>query len=137
MPDYFSTTPNYANSPIPTTVSINGDGREATADAYVVGGVVTAILVTNPGFGYTVPPAVTILGGGGQGATAVATVVGGYVTNIDVTNGGTGYTFAGIRKFVDTLPGLNAPNNLGQMLPVAVADTTTYPGSDYYEIGLV
>ena len=28
-------------------------------------------------------------------------------------------------------------NNLGQYIPVAVADTTTYPGSDYYEIALV
>ncbi|NLF01772.1 MAG: multicopper oxidase domain-containing protein [Anaerolineales bacterium] len=45
----------------------------------------------------------------------------------------------GIRKFVDGLPGLGATaaNNLGQYLPVAVADTTTYPGSDYYEIALV
>jgi FtsP/CotA-like multicopper oxidase with cupredoxin domain len=41
-----------------------------------------------------------------------------------------------LRKFVDTLPGLNAAgaNNLGQYIPVAVPDTTTYPGSDYYEI---
>lgn len=45
----------------------------------------------------------------------------------------------GIRKFVDTLPGLGEvnKNNLGQYLPVAVPDTTTYPGSDYYEISLV
>jgi FtsP/CotA-like multicopper oxidase with cupredoxin domain len=43
----------------------------------------------------------------------------------------------GIRKFVDTLPGLNAPNNLGQQIPVAVPDTTTYPDSDYYIIELV
>jgi len=45
----------------------------------------------------------------------------------------------GIRKFVDSLPGLGAggANNLGQYIPVAVADTTTYPGSDYYEIALV
>lgn len=41
-----------------------------------------------------------------------------------------------LRKFVDGLPGLNSaqPNNLGQYIPVAVPDTTTYPGSDYYEI---
>lgn len=47
--------------------------------------------------------------------------------------------FPGIRKFVDTLPGLDraGANNLGQFIPVAVPDTTTYPGSDYYEIGLV
>ena len=45
----------------------------------------------------------------------------------------------GIRKFVDSLPGLGAAsaNNLGQYIPVAAADATTYPGSDYYEIALV
>ena len=32
--------------------------------------------------------------------------------------------------------GSTAANNLGQYIPVAVADTTTYPGSDYYEIEL-
>ena len=44
-----------------------------------------------------------------------------------------------LRKFVDGLPGLGAANanNLGQYIPVAVPDTTKYPGSDYYEIGLV
>ncbi|MBI5375772.1 MAG: putative Ig domain-containing protein [Candidatus Schekmanbacteria bacterium] len=48
-------------------------------------------------------------------------------------------TGTGIRKFVDTLPGLGAANanNLGQYIPVAIPDTTTYPGSDYYEIELV
>ena len=45
----------------------------------------------------------------------------------------------GIRKFVDGLPGLTEANanNLGQYLPVAIPDTTTYPGSDYYEIAIV
>jgi FtsP/CotA-like multicopper oxidase with cupredoxin domain len=43
----------------------------------------------------------------------------------------------GIRKFVDSLPGLGIPNNLGQYIPVAKSDTSTYPGADYYEIGLV
>ena len=50
------------------------------------------------------------------------------------------YSWAGgIRKFVDTLPGVTpaGANNLGQYIPVAVADTTTYPGSDYYEIAVV
>ena len=44
-----------------------------------------------------------------------------------------------IPKFVDDLPGLGptGANLLGQYLPVAVADTTTFPGSDYYELGLV
>ncbi len=44
----------------------------------------------------------------------------------------------GIRKFVHTLPGLgpDQKNDLGNYLPIATKDTTTYPGSDYYEIGL-
>jgi FtsP/CotA-like multicopper oxidase with cupredoxin domain/fibronectin type 3 domain-containing protein len=50
----------------------------------------------------------------------------------------TGAISGGIRKFVDTLPGLGpqGANNLGNYIPVATPDTTTYPGSDYYEIGL-
>jgi len=44
-----------------------------------------------------------------------------------------------LRKFVDGLPipefsATAVGNNLGQYLPIAVPDTTTYPGSDYYEI---
>jgi FtsP/CotA-like multicopper oxidase with cupredoxin domain len=44
-----------------------------------------------------------------------------------------------LRKFVDTLPGLTeaGANNLGQYLPLAVADTTTYVDSDYYELAVV
>lgn len=44
-----------------------------------------------------------------------------------------------LAKFVNTLPGIGAANknDLGQYIPLAVPDTTTYPGSDYYEIGLV
>ena len=73
-PDYFGTTPNYANSPLP----------DLDASGAVIPGT-------------------------------------------------------GIRKFVDSLPGLGIANknNLGQYLTVAVPDTTTYPGSDYYVIALV
>jgi FtsP/CotA-like multicopper oxidase with cupredoxin domain len=44
-----------------------------------------------------------------------------------------------LQKFVDTLPRLTpaGTNNLGNYLPVAVADTSTYAGSDYYELALV
>jgi FtsP/CotA-like multicopper oxidase with cupredoxin domain len=44
-----------------------------------------------------------------------------------------------LRKFVDSLPGLTpaSANNLGQYIPVAVADKTTYSGSDYYRIGIM
>jgi len=43
-----------------------------------------------------------------------------------------------IAKFVDDLAplGCATPNALGQCIPVAVPDTVTYPGSDYYEISL-
>jgi len=43
-----------------------------------------------------------------------------------------------LRKFVDALPGVGAAaaNDLGQYIPVAVPDTTTYPDSDYYEIAV-
>jgi FtsP/CotA-like multicopper oxidase with cupredoxin domain len=46
----------------------------------------------------------------------------------------------GMRKFVDGLPGLcgvSAPNDLGQCIPLASADSTTFLNADYYEIGLV
>lgn len=51
----------------------------------------------------------------------------------------TGAVAGGIRKFVNTLAGLGAENanNLGQYIPVAVPDTTTYADADYYEIELV
>ncbi|MFI9529856.1 hypothetical protein [Micromonospora rosaria] len=44
----------------------------------------------------------------------------------------------GIRKFVDALPlpGPDGRNALGGHLPVAVPDTISYPGCDYYEIGV-
>ncbi|WP_295390193.1 choice-of-anchor D domain-containing protein [uncultured Thiodictyon sp.] len=48
--------------------------------------------------------------------------------------GGNPVPGTGMRKFVDSLPQLNTANNLGQSLPIATPDTTTYPGSDYYEI---
>ena len=50
-----------------------------------------------------------------------------------------GVTGTALRKFVDSLPGIcevSGTNNLGQCLPLAVPDTATYSGSDYYEIGL-
>ncbi len=60
------------------------------------------------------------------------------VPDIDPTSGNV-ISGTGIRKFVDGLPGLGptGANDLGQYMPVAFADITTYPGSDYYEIALV
>ncbi|MHB8841163.1 MAG: hypothetical protein ACYC56_05150 [Candidatus Aquicultor sp.] len=143
-PHYFGPYPNYAYSPLPT-------------------GAVTTVTVENGGSGY-VNPTVTIMDvyNTGTGAIATATVEGGVITDIMLTNGGSGYSApvvyitddtgtgaaataaiggtlnGGIKKFVDSLPGLGEANknDLGQYLPVAVPDTTTYPGCDYYEIEL-
>lgn len=45
----------------------------------------------------------------------------------------------GIRKFVNGFAGLGVQNknDLNNYIPVAVPDTTTYPGCDYYEIAVV
>lgn len=44
-----------------------------------------------------------------------------------------------LKKFIDALPGIGpeGANALGQYIPIAIPDTTTYPGSDYYEIAVV
>ena len=99
--------------------------------------------VTDGGTGYDSAPTVAIndtVGVADKGASATATVaVKGSVTAITVTNAGAGYLTPGLKKFVDTLAGMgpDKANSLGQYIPTAVPDTTTYPGTDYYEIGLV
>lgn len=149
VPHYFGPYPNYANSPMPkgsivdivvdaggsgytlppvvSILDVYGTGSGASATANLVGGVVDSITVNFPGSGYSAPKVVIENAPGdvtGAGAAA-STVIGGILTG-------------GIRKFVDSLAGLdpNTPNSLGQFIPVAVADTTSFPGSDYYEIEL-
>ena len=58
---------------------------------------------------------------------------------VKTTKSGKIKSVKGIRKFVDSLPGLGSShkNNLGQFIPVAVPNTTAYSNSDYYEIGVV
>lgn len=135
VPHYMGPYPNYANNPMPkggignitlatggtgysapvvSITDVYGTGSGATATAAVTGGVITSIILTNPGTGYTAP-LITINDATGTGAAATATI-GGPLTG-------------GIRKFVDSLPGLNAAgaNNLGQYIPVAIPDTTSYP----------
>ena len=69
-------------------------------------------------------------------------------TGVADYNGASNWAYSPpLQKFVDDLPGLcndidgtNFPdnkNNLGQCIPVGVPDTTTYPGSDYYELEIV
>ena len=102
---------------------------------------VSSIVLDTFGADYNNVPDVIISdsAGSGSGATATATLDNGIISAITVSRPGSGYlTPGGIRKFVDTLPGLGAgaANNLGQYIPVATPDTTTFPGSDYYEIEL-
>ena len=150
VPHYFGPYANWANSPLPK-------------------GAVTSIAVTDGGSGYSaLDVTVTVTDAyndtGVTPANAVAVLgTGGVITGITVNTGGSGYTApvvaitgnnttiasatayiggplnGGMRKFVDSLPGLNASgkNDLGQYIPVAVPDKTTYPGCDYYEIAVV
>ena len=81
-PDYFGTTPNYANSPLPTVTGAFGTGI-----------TLTGFSLQNGGKGYTTPT-VILTGGGGTGATATARVSGGVIFALTLTNPGTGYTSA-------------------------------------------
>jgi len=126
----------------------DGNFVVATGEATLA---ISEIQVNTFGSGYTSPPIVTIsdLTGPGDGAAATAQVNAGGVSSIALTNPGTGYiTTNGIKKFQDGLPMLCIPgpgqtfadcasNNLGQHIPVAVPDTTTFPDTDYYVIALV
>ena len=116
-----------------------GSGLDGAATATLS---ITGITLNTFGSGYTSAPTVTFTDAGtGSGATATAAITtsGGSVSAITLGNPGSGYLTPGIKKFVDGLPGLTpaGANNLGQYISIAVADTTTYPGTDYYEIGVV
>jgi FtsP/CotA-like multicopper oxidase with cupredoxin domain len=115
-----------------------GAGIDATATATLS---ITGITLDTFGSGYTSAPTIDITDTAGSGNSAAATAIltSGSISAINVGNPGSGYLTPGIKKFVDTLPGLGptGANNLGQYIPVAVPDKTTYPGTDYYEIAVV
>lgn len=138
IPHYFGPYPNYANSPMPKgpigiiTVDAGGSGYSANTtavvlDVYEVGsgadvtpqitaGVITGFTINNPGIDYYAPRIIiTDPDGTGTGAAASATITPDGVS--------------GIRKFVDTVPLLDptTPNSLGQFIPVAIPDQTTFP----------
>ncbi|WP_345305805.1 multicopper oxidase domain-containing protein [Candidatus Villigracilis saccharophilus] len=111
---------------------------------------VDRIDVTCGSAGYDTAPTVTItdLTGTGADASATANLSDlGSVTKINVTSKGAGYLTPGLKKFIDPLPGLCVPTAGGlgtcsplstsKQIPVGVPDQDTYPGTDYYEIGLV
>ena len=114
-----------------------GEFTEATGTTTLE---IVAVALDTFGTGYTSAPTVAFGDtGAGSGASATATTDFGAVIGLDLTAGGSGYLTAGIRKFVDTLPGLTeaGANNLGQYIPVAQPDTKTFPGTDYYVIAVV
>ncbi|UCF93130.1 MAG: multicopper oxidase domain-containing protein [Desulfobacterales bacterium] len=130
---------------------IKPGGSGATATATLT--IQTVVLETF-GAGYTSAPTVDITDPDPAATLATATAVTdfGAVTGIANLVGGSGYlTAGGIKKFQDGLPKLcdpsvaapnpgnctDAANNLGQYVPLAVPDTTTFPGDDYYVIALV
>lgn len=146
VPHYFGPYANWAFSPMPrgplskidvvsggegysnprvVVADVYGTGMGATATATVSNGVITGITVTNAGSDYTAPM-IIVEDATGTGAMAMASLNATQLTG-------------GIRKFVDSLPGVGASNAStldGHYIPLAVPDTTSYPGSDYYEIEL-
>ncbi len=132
----------YTSAPTVSLGDASGTAPTQAAKVTATIGVIRIDVVTG-GSGYSSAPTVTIadtVGKTDKGASATATVAAkGSVTEIVVTAPGAGYLTPGIKKFVDTLPGQGEANanDLGQYIPVAVPDTTTYPGTDYYEIAVV
>lgn len=152
IPHYFGPYANYANSPAPlgritsltldsggagypadTAVTITdawGTGSGATATIVNTGGILSSILLTNAGANYSAPiVSFTSVLSPGVGTGAAATALIGRVA---------GSLSGGIRKFMDSLPGLNVAgqSTRNQYMPIAVADINAYPGCDYYEIEL-
>jgi FtsP/CotA-like multicopper oxidase with cupredoxin domain len=90
-----------------------------------------------PQVGIAKTPAKSKVGVTGVTAAAVASTPTGINPAVDILLPNYANS-PNLRKFINGLPGLGAANanNLGQYIPVADPDTTTYSGSDYYEIGL-
>ena len=105
-------------SPIPDGDRCHGDGD------LIKSGVIASITVTSGGSNYSNPVVTITDNGNAAGATAFVSSFGSII--------------GGIRKFVDTLPGLTqgGANNLGEYIPLAVVDTRGFTGSDYYRLGL-
>ena len=105
---------------------------------------IAQIDITAGGQGYDSAPTVTItdtVGAADKGASATATRGGEGLRHGDHRHRpGCGLPHARpeeVRRHAAWPRARTAANNLGQYIPVAVPDTTTYPGTDYYEIAVV
>jgi hypothetical protein len=62
----------YTSEPTVVVAAPPSGGGQATATATIVGGIVTAVTITDPGSSYILAPAVSFTGGGGTLAAATA-----------------------------------------------------------------
>jgi hypothetical protein len=151
IPDYFGNpdpisgyaTGNFANSPLPVSVVIQGDGSGAFFTAeYNGAGQITKFNAVNGGVGYNASTTkVSVIGGGGYGATGTANVnsADGSITSITPVNHGSGYgSTPGIRKFVQDLPDAIPTADRTPVNAQGTPGTPSYvPASDYYEIAMI
>lgn len=150
----FVVNPGSGYKTAPTVTIDDGNNPPVGGGAAVVTSTISVdrIDITCGSAGYDTAPTVEITDPTGFGADATATANLsdlGSVTKITVTSKGAGYLTPGLKKFTDPLPGLCTPSaTAGQwgtcsssptskQIPVAIPDIDTYPGTDYYEIGLV
>ena len=163
-PDYFGTPDpisgyangNFANSPLPVSVLIQGAGTGAfyTAEYETNNlspnyGQVTKFDVVNQGTGYDWQAGqtiVSVIGGGGYGATGTPVIdhTTGAITSITLKTGGKGYGSAkGIRKFITGLPKIpvGTPTALPAVnMPGTAGYNSSKPSiaaSDFYEIAAI
>jgi len=76
---------NYTNPSVTFTNAVGDSGTGVAASATVIGGVITAINMTNWGQGYGLAPTVNITDSTGSGATASATVLANVLDIISIT----------------------------------------------------
>ncbi len=150
LPDYFGTpdsksgyaTGNFANSPLPVSVLIQGAGTGAVFVAeYNTAGAITKFDLVSSGTGYDLNTIVSVIGGGGDGLARGGSLtfdsLGG-ITSIAVINGGSGYGSAnGLRKFVQTLPDLPVATRVPGSQVGTLGAPNFIPASDTYEIAAV
>ncbi|MEI6067061.1 MAG: hypothetical protein WCP96_06965 [Methylococcaceae bacterium] len=141
--DYAATTPGAYTSGIQDVQVLHGGNNYTAATQVIVKGFSIDPKTNLPNY---------------TAANVVPNIVNGVITpdathpgGFTIVHTGKGYDVpkphVGLKKFVDLLPGIpgvssytsaagytNGTTNLGQALPLAVPDTTTFPGSDYYVI---
>ena len=152
-PDYFGTVDpvsgypvgNFANSPLPTSVLIQGPGSGAMyiAEYYPMSdktghaGQIEKFDMVNPGYGYDVTTFISVIGGGGvggRGGNLTFDSAGG-ITSIAVVNPGNAYGSAnGIRKFVQDLPDLAVATPTQTAAVKTFGNPNFIPASESYEI---